>query len=264
LFIWPGVNPAKVVSILITFLPFVLLVSSVRKTLDQEKFFELSWWLGVSIAILMGICLTSHQDPRYFRFGIGVSAFCAILGLRYIFIQCLLIKNEVIIGALLFVMAFAGIKVVNQDEGTMKRPSFQNNIDVILNKLHMDYAIDRHYPMTALAKKLLEENFEKLPKAAWDADGHHGLSPFLLPASPQVGLWFTSVIAWDSYEDPLKVVNDLRETGIEWIMSGDTNTQKVEIIPIEEYAQKAVAYNRRPQRIAFPYTMPPELTNSKL
>ena len=84
------------------------------------------------------------------------------------------------------------------------------------------------------------------------------MSPFLLPTRPQIELWKTSVIQWDSYNNEVSIVRDLRAYGIEWIMR--LRGGKFSFIPIEDYAKEAVHFNRYPQTTVYDYGFPKELT----
>jgi hypothetical protein len=264
LFIWPGVTPAKFVSLGISFLPLIYFCAKRRGSVPEEKFFELCYWLGISFLVLMGSCLASHQDPRYYRYAIAIYTFATILLFDFIGGYCFLISRKVWIGALLFVFALTGIKVANQDfGGTMKRPTFEDNWKVLTNQIQMDYAIQRHYPQNIIAKRVINQNRDKILSMAWDTDGHHASSTFLLPLLPQVGWMFTSVVQWDSFKNEAAIVRDLEENNIRWILTGGEGVS-MNILSPEEYADVAVTYERYPEKIAFPYTMPPELTRSKL
>src|SRR6185436_2070431 len=84
LFIWPGVTPAKYVYLMIIFSPFIMCFSLLRDRFDKELFREVCYWLGLSVVCIVGICLASHQDPRYFRFLLGVY----IMERSFLWIMC--------------------------------------------------------------------------------------------------------------------------------------------------------------------------------
>ncbi len=262
-FIWPGIKAAKIVGLAVSGLPLILLVASVKSKEYEGMFQELCYWLGISFLILMGTCLASHQDPRYYRFGIAINAVGVVFAIHFIFTHCLRIKTRLIIGALIFFLGLSGITMVKRYKGSFNRSSPKDNLNVLLNKLHMDDIIARHYPDNLKVKSAFEKNVEKLPKAAWNMHSRSGLSTFLQPIKPQVGFWYTSIVHWDSYDDPNKIIEDIKAFDIEWIMDVDTKSQEFVFLSLEEYAQIATKYNRFPETIGFPYDMPAELIETK-
>ena len=127
----------------------------------------------------------------------------------------------------------------------------------------MNDVILRHYPKNILARELFEHNKDRAMRSAWNDDGFHGLSAFLLPDRPHVGLWFATVVRWDSYQNEELIIKDLKDYGLQWIMDSSSGPTVV-FLSLEEYAKKAVTYDRFPKQIGFPYNMPEELTRSKL
>jgi len=94
LFVWPGIMAAKYVIVVILFLPLIFVVSLLRSQIDKEAILELCFWLGMSILLVMGICLANHQDPRYYRYAIAVMSFASIFSIHYILTNCLRIQRN--------------------------------------------------------------------------------------------------------------------------------------------------------------------------
>ena len=108
-----------------------------------------------------------------------------------------------------------------------------------------------------------EAHREMAMKGAWDTGvaGVTPLSAFLLPIRPQVGLWHTTVVQWDSYNNPESVVTDLENYGIKWIMR--VKDGRLIFLSLEEYAKEAVLYDRHPKKFFYDYGFPRELSEMK-
>ena len=79
LFIWPGVNCAKYILISILSLPFVVCISVIKERADKKEIVEICFWLGVCLISLLGLCFAIFEDPRYYRYLIGIFSFSAVL-----------------------------------------------------------------------------------------------------------------------------------------------------------------------------------------
>ena len=255
-FIWPGVNAAKSLIISIVFLPVILIMAQMRKQMDKELLLEFSFWLGLSVLVVMGLSLSCHQDPRYYRYPIAVFAFASIFTLRYILRHCFSLKNEFLLSGMLLCFSLLGYKIIYQP--IMGFPTIKENIDVLNDRIHMDYAIEKYYPHIHTVYKGLNENKDKTDRAAWGAGESVNFPEFLIPDKPLVSFWYTSVIRWDSYKDINLIIDDLRKAGIEWIMVLDSG--KLNFLPIREYAIRAAKFNRFPAKIYIDYGQPAELT----
>ena len=219
LFIWPGVNPAKFTIATISLLPLIFVKTIINSKIDKDLFFELSFWLGLSILAIMGICLSCHQDPRYYRYPIGILSFTAVLSLHYILKYCFNIKKPILISGIILLAAMPGYNIMYQTEGYFIRPTFKENIDVLFNRIHTDYAIKKHYPEIEKIIKVFEENKEKIDASAWDEGSfNYNMPQFLLPIRPVVSMWFSTTIKWDSYSSKKLIIKDLKSHGILWIM----------------------------------------------
>lgn len=264
LFIWPGITAAKYVIVIISFLPLIFFAAMMKNRTDNKAALEFCFWLGLSLLVMMGHCLACFFEPRYYRYLIGIFSFTAVFSMFYVLRYSMNIKNELVIGLMAIVLALPGYKIVFQQGGPSLRPTFKENAEVILNKLHFDDVIEKHYPKTAIALKGFQENKDKAGKAAWDlgiSGANIALSAFLLPVRPQIGLWNSTAIRWDSYDQPEAIVNDLKALGVEYVM--DVKDNQLVMTPIADYAREAarhIAPQRYPQSRVYDYGFPEELT----
>jgi hypothetical protein len=141
-------------------------------------------------------------------------------------------------------------------------PSFRDNLAVLRDEIHLADVLEKHYPEAVRIRKALEGNWDRVEKAAWDGGNGVNFPAFLLPVRPLVSLWLTTIIKWDSYGREELIVKNLRNFGIEWVM--DFEEDKLVFLSPEDYAKKAVGYDRYPKTIYFPYNLPPELTTTRL
>lgn len=259
LFIWPGINAAKYVIIVISLLPLILGIAIARFKINLDTILELCFWLGLSVLTIMGICLFCHQDPRFYRFPLGILSFSAVFSIHFVLKCCFNIRKKIILGIVILLLSLPGYKIIYQQGGYFRRPTLKENMDVLFNRIHMDYAINKHYPQIPVILKGLNENKEKVSLSAWDAGTGFNLPAFLLPERPIVSLWATTIIKWDSYNKEESIINDLKEYGLKWVMS--VRNDKLTFIPIEEYAREAVKYERFPKKIFWDYGFPAELAN---
>jgi hypothetical protein len=263
-FIWPGINAAKYVILTIAFFPLIIFRYSMKSEIDKSLIFELSFWLGVSLLTVMGICFVAWQDPRAYRYLIGVLSFTAVFSIHFILRYVFNIRKKILLCSVMLILplmagANEGYKIIYQAGGGLEVPALRDNIDVILNIAHTDLVIKKHYPNVASILNVINENEGKMAKSAWDINSFDLNFPaFFLPVRPVVSLWASTIIKWDSYSSDSLIVNDLRSFGIEWIM--EMREGKLVFLPIEEYAREAARYERYPKTTSFDYGFPEELT----
>jgi len=260
LFIWPGINAAKIVIITICFLPISLFLIYARNKEDKDLLMELFFWLSLCLLAAMGTSLACHWEPRYHRYPIAIMAFTAVISIQFIF-TAIGIKNKFIIGTLMLLLALKGgfnegYKVIFDSGGFFIRPSFKENADTLLNKIHTDYAMRKVCPQIDNIINSLRDNSEKVSTAAWDVTSF-SFPLFLLPVRPLVSPWLNTTISWNSYESADLVISDLKKHNIDWIMQMQSG--KLIFIPIKQYAQEIVKLDRHPSKKWATYDLPPEL-----
>ncbi len=262
-YVWPGVMPAKLLALIMIALPFVLLVAAFRNRIENSSVQELGFWLGVSLLGMAGVCFVCYTDPRIYRYLIAVWAFASIFAIEYVLRNCFGFKKTFVlgIGSMILFLLFLGAGIVSKKVIPCKIPTMRENADVLLNRIHMDDVILKYYPKNIAALKGFHENREKAMRAAWDIGrgGANSLSAFLLPVRPQVGLWCTSNIRWNSYGNKDSIINDLKEYGVEWIMNGEGDTLK--FLTLAEFAEKAMRQERYPSQVFYNYSFPAELAD---
>lgn len=262
-FIWPGVGVAKYVFFSIIFLPLFMLKIILGDKFDKELFIGLCFWLGLSLLSVIGICFTGWQDPRAYRYLIAVLSFSAVLSISYIFSEVFGIRKKIIIGCVILLLAVVGsrnegVRMMAMSGGGLNFPTFKENLDVITDKIHMDYIIKKHYPALSVINQALAENRDKLNSLAWDLDplGPY-VSAFLLPIKSVVSLELNALIKWGSYESPALIEKDLSKYGVKWIITRDSG--KFVFKSASEYAKMATKFNRYPQYTNYDYGFPEEL-----
>lgn len=263
LFIWPGVNVAKYAYFILIFLPLLMIRVLSRVKFDKDSLLGLCFWLGLSLLSIIGICFTGWMDPRAYRYPIAVLSFTTVLSLSYIFSEVFCIKNKIIIGGIIILLAVAGgrnegIMLMFRSGGGLGFPDFKENVSVIFNRIHMDYAVKKHYPQLSTITKALGENKDKLKNLAWDHNSMGAYtSAFLLPMKSMVSLEQNAMIKWDSYKSQALIENDLRGYDIEWVITMDSG--KVVFLSISDYAKKALSFDRYPRSTVCNYGFPEEL-----
>jgi len=262
LFVWPGINAAKVVIVTISFLPLFLFLLYARGKEDKAKLMELFFWLGLCVLAVMGTSLACHWEPRYHRYPIALMAFSAVISLHFI-LTAFGIRNKFIIAVIMLLIALKGgfnegYKIIRDHDGFFIRPSIKENAYVLLNKIHTDYAVGKVCPQIGIILSGLRENNDKINNAAWDVMSF-SYPFFLLPQRPIVSPWHSTTIKWDSYKNAEAVVNDLKRYNIEWIMQ--MRGGKLIFTPIEEYAQEAIKFDKHPGKKYSYYDLPPELSD---
>lgn len=260
LFIWPGINAAKIVIFTISFLPIFLFLLYVKNKEDKKQLIELFFWLGLCVLAVMGMSLVSHWEPRYHRYPIAIMAFTAVLSVRFIFMSIGL-RNKFIIGLVMLLIALKGsvnegYKLIFSHGDTFVRPSMRENTDIILDRIHTDYAVRKVCPEIDAINSSLRENNDKINSAAWELSFSYPL--FLLPVRPQISPMLSATIKWDSYNSPEAVMSDLKRQGIDWVMQ--MRDGKLIFITALEYSREAGKFNKHPsQRIGNYGGLPPEL-----
>jgi len=257
MFVWPGVYAAKLMGKMIALLPFVFLLALIRKNFNQERLKEVCFWIWVSFITIWGICLVSFLDPRHYRYGIAVMAVAVIFSLDFLLRDSLRLPKK-LIPVIVFFVAVQNWSVPLHQR-SFDCPSMADNIAVLKNQLQMKNLIFYHYPNNVIVFRDFRQNLKKFLSGAWDTGngGATGLSAYLLPTRPQVGLWYTSVVGWKSYEDPQAIVDDLHREKIYWIMR--VTDGKLVFESAEEYAQRAVGFDRYPKELFYNYDFPKEL-----
>lgn len=258
MFFWPGIHAAKILGYAGVFLPSVLLLYLFRRDLNKERLLEVCFWVTAAQLMMIGLCLVQFVDPRNYRFAIAVNAAAVIFVLNFILEDCLRLSRRWRTFVVLLI-AVQGWSIMLHQGGDFKRPAMKDNIAVLQNKLNMKHMMFYYYPESVIVFKELRENAAKFQQAAWDVEWSRnaGLSAFLLPTRPQVGLWHTTAVKWDSYADPSAVVRDLNGHGIRWIMAVENGHMVFE--SVEDYAARAVKFDRLPDKIFFNYGFPEEL-----
>jgi hypothetical protein len=258
MFVWPGINAAKIVGILISFLPLLIVLSLGRgKEEALKRIPDLCFWLSVSVLVLFGICLSSFVDPRHYRYAVAVMAVAAVVGLDYLLRHVLRLPAK-LIGLIIVVVSLQGLSIVHQT-GVMKYPSIKENLAVLSNKMHLEDVLGEYYPGNQIVSREILNQADKMSGAAWDigAGGGNGLSAFLLPTYPQVGLWYTTAVKWESYRSPEAIARDLSEAGINRVMSLKEGHLAFEE-PIE-YGRRVSQFDRHPKGLFYNYGFPAEL-----
>ncbi len=263
-FIWPGVNVAKYVIIFILFLPFIIGISIMKPKFDKAAGFELCFWLGLSLISVIGVCYTGWQDPRAYRYPLGILAFTVIFTLHYLFTACLSINKRALLCGLILAVSLIGSRnegprIITQKGGPFGFPTYKENIDTFRDRIHTDYAVKKYYPQIETMLETLGKNQDKLASAAWNLDSFNFNFPaFLLPQRPITSLWDNAMIKWDSYKDENLIINDFNKYGIKWIIIAKGND--LVFMEMKDYAREAVNYKRYPDKVFQDYGFPAELT----
>lgn len=261
-FIWAGINAAKYVIIIISFLPIFILIQHRLPKEGKESFVEVCYWLTLCLISIIGICMMHFVDPRVYSYVIGIFAFTAVLSIRYVLRYCFNLKNEVIIAAVVIVLSFQGFSLIYK--GFLESPTLGENIQVITNKIHMDDVIKKHKrcPDIFKLKEEIDKNPDKFANSAWDLQSFGlNIPAFLLPSKPVVSLWCNSLIKWESYSSQGLILRDLKDNDIKWVMQ--VKDCSLIFLPIEAYAAEAVKYDRFPKNLIWNYNFPEELTRIK-
>jgi hypothetical protein len=261
LFVWPGINAAKITGMIIFLFPVLMILALRKKEFDIDSFKEMCFWLGLSVIILVGLCLISFVDPRIYRYPIAVMAVACVFSLKFLLEHCFGLRGAVV-SVIILLIALNGFQIMFS-HNQYRRPMIQQNAAVLLNRLHMKDLLSIYYPDNIIAQEGAKQNPRMFKSAAWDTGigGVTSLSAYLLPSRPQVGLWYTTVVRWDSYKNVEALVSDLQHQGIEWIMK--VQNGKLIFESDEDYAKRAVKFDRFPKQLYYNYGFPQELVNVK-
>lgn len=240
LFVWPGINPLKIVCVSISLMPLFVFIPIIRNRLDQDRLLHLSFWLISSTLILMGICLTCHQDPRYYRYGIAVFSFSALLAVQYIVKDVIGIKQKAVFICLILAFSLKGYEITYSPFwDNFRFPVLSENIEVLMNRKHFKDVFAEHYPSNILINDFFANAETTDEKLAWNMRNLGDASAFLLPlpVRPQIGLFdaTTTIVKWDSYGSEELIVKDLKDYGIDKIIQIQDN--EVVLITPEELAK---------------------------
>jgi len=258
LFIWPGIEAAKLVFMALIFWPVVIVCGLLRRRFDEARVVEGSFWLGFSVLGLIGLCLACHQEPRYYRYLIAIFSFTAVFIFHQMADCCLHYRRLSVVGIILCLFALTQYRIITSQRGFFMRPSVQENMAVLTDKIHSGYVLKKYFPKVLSIFESCVQNKNKLALSAWDGYSAN-LPKFFLPDRPMVSVWQTTLIKWDSYEKAEDIFRDLREANIFWIMRmGD---KEWEYVPIAEYAKEAAQYDRFPKTTLYDYGFPEELTS---
>ncbi len=262
LFIWPGINAAKIVWVTITFFPLLVMFALSKPGFDKKFLQELCFWIGLSLLTIIGLCLLSFVDPRVYRYGIAVMAVAAVFSLEFILRHCLSLPPKIALVVILIIAA-QGWKIMLMQEGASKYPTIKQNLEVLTNKLHMADLMPVYYPDNLVVNNEYAKNPERFKYAAWDSGvgGVTSLSAYFLPIRPQVGLWYTTAVDWKSYQNTQAIMNDLKKQNIEWVMR--VQSGKLEFESAAAYAQRASLFDLHPKELFYNYGFPEELSRIK-
>ncbi len=258
LFIWAGVIPLKYVGIAITLLPFIVLLAITRNAWDKNLFSELMFWLSMVIVYVVGLCMAMFVDPRHYGYGAAIFAFSVIVIFDFVVVKVLKI-NKIAALIVILLLSLYPVRIVMEEGGPYKVPSFRDNLNVILNKVHLEDILRRDFKEAIIASEGYTNNIERAKQSAWYVrPGNIVYSYFWIPTRPQVGLWATTIVKWDSYRNKEAVMKDLSDFGIKWLMK--IEDKKLIFISPEEYANEAVLYELYPKKLRYDYGFPEELT----
>jgi len=259
-FVWPGVVPAKYVIVMILIWPLVLFVSSLRNCVDNRSVQEVSYWLLVCLIAIIGTCLAFWQDPRYYRYPIALMAFTAVFGLDHIARNAVGLRSTALIGVALLILASPGYGIMRQQGGGFSYPTIADNLAVFSNRLSTAQVMQQRYPKSVLASREAFLHPVEYERSAWDTDmgeGNKALSSFLLPLRPQVGLWYTNIIKWQSYPNAKQSAAELSQYGVDWIFR--VSDGGFRLLSSGEYALEAEKFDRFPDHTTWDYGFPAEL-----
>ncbi len=270
LFIWPGIKAAKLVLILVYVFPMALFFLN-DKVWDHEKdkIKEIGFWLGTSMLVLLGICMMSHQDSRFYRYPIAIFSFTAVFGWYFFLVK--LCRLPTLLAAVLL-LAFAALNTGNEgyhiafaQGGNEHYPTIKENMAILKGQLFTRQAIEESYPAVEKVLQLAQKDPDKFSRGALDMDGSFGFNTpqFWLPRRPVASLWCSNLAHWDSYGDPKKIVRDFHDQHIDWVIAMDQDGVWG-FIPVEEFANGLSGQMRYPSKKFFAYSHIPELDDVNL
>ncbi|MBF0532824.1 MAG: hypothetical protein HQL23_06995 [Candidatus Omnitrophica bacterium] len=258
-YLWHGMQPAYRFLLFFLSLPLIVVIAG-RVKFNLDKIYELCYWLSASALVTFGICLATHQDPRYYVYAIGVMTFTTIFAFDYVLREFFCLRNRFVFFryAIILWVACQGWRIFLAEGSDFKLPLIKWNIGVLTNKIHTMDVIDYYFSKTRLYLMAAEKYPEVYAKSAWNYDQGASFSFFIVPVRPAISLWWTSMVRWKSYEKAELVEKDLRDNGIEFVLK--PNDSGLNFQPVNEFAQDAIKINRFPSKTQFDYGFPPELT----
>ncbi len=261
-YIWHGIIPAKILALTNIFLPFIMMLTVLRRRENVANILELCFWLFVSFLGIAGVCFVAYTDPRPYRYPIAIFSFSSVYAVYYVLKNLLGLSEKWIVnkGGILFVLIILGMNLSFPKGLPCQRPTWKENWGVLVNKIHMQDIILQYYPKVRTALEGFNKNKVKAEQSAWDIGmgGRTVLSMFLLPVRPQLGLWTTTVVRWDSYEKEELIVKDVTDFGVQWVMNAEGET--LQFLTPKDYAKEAVGYERYPKTKYYNYNFPQELS----
>ena len=221
---------------------------------------EVSYWLLVCLIAIIGTCLAFWQDPRYYRYPIALMAFTAVFGLDHIARNAVGLRSTAMIGVALLILALPGYGIMWQQGGGFSYPTIGDNLAVFSNSLSTAQVMQQRYPKSVLASREAFLHPVEYERSAWDTDmgeGNKALSSFLLPLRPQVGLWTTNIIKWQSYPNAKQSAAELSQYGVDWIFR--VSDGGLRLLSSGEYALEAEKFDQFPDHTTWDYGFPAEL-----
>ncbi len=263
LFLWHGMRPAWWIFISFFFLPIILLGILKNKNIPTEETKEFAFWLAMSFFGICGMCLASHQDPRQYVFVLGILSFSAVYVWHYILTHLFRLQNRLKIIAQLLILVYSaqGASILIPHKDTFDLPTFQDNIGVLTDKIHTADILARYFPYTNMINEAFRLHPEIMAKSAYTYYiGTTDYSLFLVPPRPIIGLFFTSLVKWKSYEKIEWIVEDLKKHDIQSVI--DIRDNHMVMLSPEEFAQQEIKRNRFPPQTLQEYGFPPELKDT--
>jgi len=262
LFIWPGINAAKIVWVTVSLFPVLFILGIKRKEFDRDFFNELCFWLGISVLFIIGICAMSFPDPRFYRYGIAVMAVASIFSLEFVFKYCFFLPQK-FVTLVILIIALLGWRIMIYQAGAPAYPTIKQNLAVLSNKLHMEDLAKLYFPNNDIVAKEYRQDPEKFKSVAWDMEAQEGgmLSSYLSPPMKQVDIWYTTAVSWQSYPNADAIEKDLHDEGIDWVIF--VHHKKLVFEPALEYAKSISQFNFHLDSLFYNYGFPKELSDIK-
>jgi uncharacterized membrane protein len=233
---------------------------------EKDKIKEMGYWLSMSVLLLLGVCLVSHQDSRYYRYPLAVFSFAAVYGWYFLLVKLWRVPSLLAVLILLIYagasMANEGFKVALYQGGDEDYPTIKENMAVLKGQLQTEEALKQRYPKIEQVLQLVKSDPEKFKRSAWDMDGsfQENIPQFWLPSRPVASLWMSNLINWNSYGDLKKIIQDFHGHNIDWVIAVGMDG-RWSFIPVEAYASRLTAQMRFPTHKFSAYTGIPELDN---
>jgi hypothetical protein len=160
----------------------------------------------------------------------------------------------------LLILASPGYGIMRQQGGGFSYPTIADNLAVFSNRLSTAQVMQQRYPKSVLASREAFLHPVEYERSAWDTDmgeGNKALSSFLLPLRPQVGLWYTNIIKWQSYPNAKQSAAELSQYGVDWIFR--VSDGGFRLLSSGEYALEAEKFDQFPDHTTWDYGFPAEL-----